>query len=356
MTRLALAISLAVALPSCGDVADSTIGQTTPGGAGGSAGSATGAAGSGGGIAQAGSGGSAGAQAGAANAFPLGTWTTCVEGIHTQIAVFLNGAGFQQNATLTLSPGASGPLATYVDQNGVVLQLAFHDTGADTALLASPLLIKPESTAMCVTGPGITASYPATMAVSNGTMTYDHGVVLVELGGIVSADTGCGSVSSPGNAWFLCEDGPAPSSAAGTSPAAFPVGGYTCTSEAATYYEAQGLKQFLTAGGENGKLTLSQSGATLTAEYASDKFVTGTMHLTATTATTAIAEAGQSLSAACYVPAGTGSVTPETLPLSFGALLVDGPTLLLAFAGTMPTSSACGGAKKAGTLVCVKTP
>jgi hypothetical protein len=249
-----------------------------------------------------------------------------------------------------------GLVATYLDQSDVVTTFALEDAGAGVAHLSAPVTSKPGAAALCVAGPGLSGSYPASMTASSGTMTAAaSGTVFFELRGTFSADAGmCGSVTSPGYLWILCEGGPVAKPAPAVATTAFQAGGYTCSSDAETYYDYQGQKQFVTAGGPNGKLVLSELGGAATVEYTGDKFVDGTLHFDATTATTALAGGGQALVAPCYVPAGTGSVTPETLPISFASLVLDGSTLFVAYAGTMPPASSCAGARKAGVLICTK--
>jgi len=108
-----------------------------------------------------------------------------------------------------------------------------------------------------------------------------------------------------------------------------------------------------------GTLTLTQDGADVTAVYSGDSAVTGTLFLTATTATTAIAEANQTMTAPCTVPISTvtgggPSPTPMTLPLTAGSLALVGSTLFVSFTGTMDAGSACPGALLAAGLICSK--
>jgi hypothetical protein len=148
--------------------------------------------------------------------------------------------------------------------------------------------------------------------------------------------------------------------AVGTSAASpeLPVGSYACRADFEAYEDVAGEKEY-SAGGATGTLTLTQTGTAVTADYEGDMYVAGTMHLAATTATTAIADENQTLSALCTLPIndGTGggpSQTLQVLPVGAGSLSVVGPTLFLSFAGTMGAGSACAGASMGGSLVCTK--
>ena len=122
-------------------------------------------------------------------------------------------------------------------------------------------------------------------------------------------------------------------------------------------YDAVGAMSDNASSGGNGTLTLTQTGAEVTAVYSGDPSVAGTLRLVATTATTAGAEANQSLTAPCTVPISIGpeggpSPTPVTLPIGAGSLAVAGSTLFLSFTGTMDASSSCPGALFAASLIC----
>jgi hypothetical protein len=132
-------------------------------------------------------------------------------------------------------------------------------------------------------------------------------------------------------------------------------GAYSCTSQVETAYESNGGKQFVASGGQGGALTLLQQGTTLTAPYSSDSALVGTLQFDLATETTATASAGQSVTTPCEVPVSTTSGVPETpgtLSVSAASVTALGSTLFLSFAGTMAASSACAGARKAGSVIC----
>ncbi len=166
----------------------------------------------------------------------------------------------------------------------------------------------------------------------------------------------CGTTSSPGSLWFLCEDdldgAPSPATTAPPSIAQLPVGEYACASEVTMFDPGEGIGYGAIA---DGTLTLTQTGPEVTAEYSGDAFVAGTLYLLATTATTASVEASQSLSASCTVPTSPGTASSlMPAPITAGSLAVAGSTLFLSFEGTMDTSSSCPGAWLAGSLICSK--
>jgi hypothetical protein len=71
--------------------------------------------------------------------FPIGTYRSCAQGMHNPDGnSFLNIAGFESGAVLTLSQSGPTVTATYVDQNGVTRSLRFSATARTSATLAQP--------------------------------------------------------------------------------------------------------------------------------------------------------------------------------------------------------------------------
>ena len=298
--------------------------------------------------------------------FWLGTYTGCAVGADDGS---LNSGGFEPGVSLTLAQSGQTLTATYVDDNGAVSSFDFTSTTSTTATLASSGKTVSGFVISCTDGPGDSWLVPAVMRVTAGALTYDDGTVFVNLVGNVQdqqTDAGeCGSTALPSKFWALCEDrhGGAPATeppdAAAPPASNLPVGQYTCGSDVETYDVVGGEKEYVTGGGTGGTLTLTQTGTEVTAEYDGDSSIAGTIHFTATTATTAIAEENQTLMAPCTVPIapGTGggpSPTPQVLPIGAGSLSVVGSTLFLSFAGTMGASSSCSGASMGGSLICSK--
>lgn len=202
--------------------------------------------------------------------------------------------------------------------------------------------------------------YPAEMSVTAGALTHDADVVFLTLTGDLRSDAGaCGARSQMASFWIVCEDqqGEAVRTASErpASVASLPAGPYSCSSQVETFYQVNGLNQHVT-GGATGTLTLMENGAKVTTRYNSDTSLAGTLHFTATTSTTASAEAGQSLMAPCMISKETGrpSRTPEPVSIAAGSLSMIDSTLFLSFAGAMSQSSSCPGAQVAGSLICPK--
>ena len=135
---------------------------------------------------------------------------------------------------------------------------------------------------------------------------------------------------------------------------AFPTGVYACSSTlsaAGTY----GGESYESVAGGTGVLTVTQSGAVVTAAYAGDLFLTGTLRFVATTDSSAEPAApGQTLTVEC--PAPFGGPVQQTVSVKSGSLTMDGATLFLSFSGpAIPNgtgASACDGVTIPGTLTC----
>jgi hypothetical protein len=295
------------------------------------------------------------------SSFPIGTYTGCAQGAHNPSGNnFLNASGFQDGAVLTLAQSGTSVTSTYIDHNGATQSLSFSITTGSTAALAHKGQVIHGFSSLCVLGPGNEKGYPASMTVDAGTLTYNAGMVFLTLTGGLKSDAGaCGKLSQPrASFWVLCEDrqgGAHPSIDAGPPPVTQLAGQYSCNTQVETFYSINGLKHYV-AGGASGKLTLTAGGSKVTGRYSGDPSLAGTLRFSATTPTTAIAEAGQALIAPCMVPMGTGvpSQTPEPLPITTGALTLTDSTLFLSFAGTTAAGSSCPGAKVAGSLICAR--
>jgi hypothetical protein len=289
-------------------------------------------------------------------AFPIGTYTRCAEGQQNPNGNnFLNGAGFQVSATLTLAQSGDTVTSTYVDQNGIIQSLAFSPTATTQATLAGAGQVIPGFSSLCVQGPGNEGGYPATMTVDAGLVTYHAGEVLLTVTGGLQAQAGpCGNLSQAGASfWVLCED-----QQGRPAPVADPVGvtqltggRYSCRTQLETFARAGGLDQYI-AGGGAGTLTLTANGAEIAGDYSGDKSLSGALRFAATGATTAIAGSGQTMMAPCMLATPAPSSAPEPLPIAFGSLVVVGSTLFVTFAGTTAQGSSCPGAQVAGTLIC----
>lgn len=286
--------------------------------------------------------------------FPTGTYTSCAQGLRDDM---LDIAGFEQGATLDVVQHGSTLIATYVDQNGSTNALAFAPATSTSATLAGEAQVSAGFSVDCVQGVGAMGTYPAVLDATAGALTYSAGTVFLTLTGTVHGDAGpCGPTSMPATFWVVGAGGPAVEPAA-TAPPPSPTGlsgTYACTSQVETEYASGGSKDFVAGGGPGGQLTLTRTGATLSAHYSGDTALAGTLHLDLATATTATA-AGQDLTTLCDVPIGTpGALKPGTQSVAAASLTAVGPTLFLSFSGTMDAGSACAGARKAGSAICTK--
>jgi hypothetical protein len=297
-----------------------------------------------------------------ASSFPVGTYTNCAQGLRNPDGnTFLNGAGFQSGAILTLGQSGSNVMATYVDQNGATQSLGFSTTTSTSATLAQPGRVMAGFSSLCVMGPGIEKAYPASMTVTAGTLSYTAGMAIVTLTGGLQSDAGmCGTLTAPkASFWILCEDRQGGALTVDTGAPAvtqLPVGQYSCSTQVETYDQVNGINQYV-AGGASGTLTLTQNGAQVTAQYSGDPSLAGTLRLATTSSTTASVAAGQTLMAPCMVPVATGIMppqTPEPLPIAAGSLSIVGSTLFLSFAGSTGAGSSCPGAQVAGSVICSK--
>ena len=294
--------------------------------------------------------------------FPSGTYTTCAQGVHNPDGnIFLNTAGFESGAVLTLSQSGAAVKATYVDQNRLSQSLNFTTLTATSAVLAQPAQMSAGLSGLCVKRPRSSAPYPATMNATAGAMTYNSGAVFVTLtGGLVSEAGECGRLTQPDAAfWLLCGDragGPLRAGDAAPAPATrLPAGTYSCRSQVESSAQFNGIRN-VAGGGGTGTLTLAQDGAKVSAAYGGDAYLGGTLRFGLTTSTTAGAETGQTLQTPCTIPMGRAipPPTPQPLPVAAGSLTFVGSKLFISFTGTM--GSACADAQVAGTLICSKQP
>jgi hypothetical protein len=290
--------------------------------------------------------------------FPIGTYTNCARGVRNPSGnIFVNSAGFESDAILTLTQSGTTVTSTYDDQNRVTQTLRFSTTSGTSATVTQTGQVIPGFVGLCIMGPRNEIAYPATMNIRAGALIYDAGMVFIALTGGLEADAGtCGKLSEPvASSWLLCEhrqEGALRSTDAG-SPAVtpLPAGQYSCKSQVEILAHVDGTNQFITGGG-SGTLALSQDGASVSAQYSGDSSLAGTLRMSVTTSTTANAEAGQTLMTPCVVP--TRSQTPEPLSIAAGALAISDSTLFLSFAGTMAASSSCPDAQVAGSVICSK--
>jgi hypothetical protein len=288
----------------------------------------------------------------AGTSFPDGTYTRCAFGT-VSTGPFLIPSGFDDGATLTVTKSGDQRTATFADGSGRGASWSFTTTTSVSAVLAPNAPSTPGfGNSICVYGVGVSNEnfFPTSFAARWGAMTYESGAVFLALRGEIRSRTDCGDVAAPASVWIGCTGGPAPDVGASTAVLSFPIGDYTCTSQVGTHTTLDGKNAFITSGGSGGALTVTQSGARVTALYLGDPWLTGTLDFALGTASTGTGVAGQTLTARCAIDPTTAefSVTAASLAAA------DDGTAFLSFAGTMTAGGACPGGEKIATLVCAK--
>jgi hypothetical protein len=269
--------------------------------------------------------------------FAVGTYTQCAQGA---IGDNWGSTGFVPGATLTLTQTGRTLSAQYVS-GAASTPVTFALTGSASATLA------PAGQAFPLPSLGESCG-----AAAAGALIYDANAVFVSMLGAPDASAAgpCGPNGGGVGVWIVCaaEDGGAPGPSVDAGPPVptpafpFPVGDYACDSQ----------PDLLLVGGESsGTLTLTQTGAELTAAYVGDDpQLTGTLRFAITSAASAIVEPGQSLSGTCEAP----PMTPAPLSVASASLAVVDNTLFVSYAGVL--SGACAGDQAEGTLMCTPMP
>ncbi len=105
-----------------------------------------------------------------------------------------------------------------------------------------------------------------------------------------------------------------------------------------------------------GQLTITETGGVLTAAYANDSNVAGSMQFVATTESAAVpASTNQTMQVVCNNPwTQGGAPAPSTLPVTSSTLTIDGSYVVLSFTGNMTPSSTCPGAESFVSGLCSK--
>jgi hypothetical protein len=286
---------------------------------------------------------------------PTSSTDSDLAGSYSNCFVFQSGTAHGADGDLT---GA----ALSVVQDGPALSATFTQGSNSSTLHFTPIadaVATLASSGESLT-PGVqctatdTGFSDATLTASSGTLSRASNAIFLSVVGTVaappSATSPCAQISGveTGGVSIVCEANVASSTtpAASGAPMGIPTGVYSCTADISSYGPHD---QLLTGG--NGSITVTESGADLTATFnAGQNFPTGTLQLVSTTATTASAASGdQSLSAACIL---TSAAPQSTLDLSSSALAMIDGTLFMTFAGAFDAS--CEGLVSAGSAVCTK--
>ena len=283
--------------------------------------------------------------------FPVDTFTRCAFGT-VSAGSFLLASGFDDGATLTVAQSGDGRTATFAD-TGHTDRWTFAPTTRATATLSpSGQRASGLGSGVCAHGVGVSNEtfFPTIFDAAAGAMTYQAGTVFLSLAGALTSDTDCGQQSAPASVWIGCADGPALGSDAPASTTPFPVGDFTCTSQVGTRATLPGgQRAFFTSGG-TGALTLTQRGSQVTATYAGDAELSGSIDFVLSAAGAGTGSAPQSLDAQCEGVPMTGVLSVSAASLT----AVDG-TVFVSFSGAMSADGACPGAEKIASLVCTRT-
>ncbi len=157
---------------------------------------------------------------------------------------------------------------------------------------------------------------------------------------VVPPDAGAGESAQDGQA------GGQAGSRRDAPPPRFPPGVYACTSS---------LQTFDTGAGGSGTLTLTQTGATLTATYTGDYAATGTLEFVATTDGSANpASSGQSFDVYPCVDTDRPDGGSEPESVTAGSLTLDGDSLFMTIIGTPEGDPGCA-TPATLTLTCTRT-
>jgi len=209
---------------------------------------------------------------------------------------------------------------------------------------------------------------PSVAKLESGSLTFNAGTLFLSVEGTdeaVDAGAGCSNPGGQASVLITCRgDAGAPAGGidAGSDAASLGsdfVGAYTCTSSVVNSKAAP--SGYDSVDGENawnpmGKLTITETGGVLTATYANDSYVEGSLQFVATTQGAAVpATTNQTMQVVCNNPyAPTGNPSPSSLPVTSSTLTIDGSYVVLSFAGDMTSSSSCPGAETFVTLLCGK--
>jgi hypothetical protein len=297
------------------------------------------------------------------------------------------GPGFQLGAydncattTFLKVPGGGGQLglvgSVSLTQSGSELTVSY---GADSGVLDASLKFDQTSAISAALHPGQQMAgiavpcaplenAPSVAVLQSGSLTFNAGTLFLSVEGAdlgFDAGNGCSNPGGTASVVITCRDhagtpaaAPAPSNAAAL--ASDFVGTYTCASseinsklgDAGGYESVSSTSPWMATG----KLTVTESVGVLTAVYADDMFVAGTMQFVPTTRNAAgPASTNGAMQVYCYDPVGGSPNAPlETLPVTSSTLTIDGSSVVLSFAGTMAAGGQCVGAETFVSLLCAK--
>jgi hypothetical protein len=263
----------------------------------------------------------------------------------------------QSGSTLTVSYGGDGGVFT-------ASSLQFTQASDTSATLV------PGQEVAGVSVPCAPLDFAQSVAsLASGSLTYNAGTLFLSVEGAdepVDAGSGCANPGGKASILITCSDDSADAGAPEAGASVVPsealasafVGVYSCTS-AAVNSKAAHPDAYESVSGNSGDttlgtLTITETGGLLTAAYANDMFVEGSLQFVATTPGAAVpATASQTLQVECTDPWTDPGVAPlSALPVTSSTLTVDGDWVVLSVFGDMPSTSSCLGAETFVSLLC----
>jgi hypothetical protein len=258
---------------------------------------------------------------------------------------------------MTLGRSGSVLTANYGDANGA--------GGIPAASLRSATLL-PSQDATNIEVPCAPLEFTPTVAqLASGSLTYNAGTVFLSVEGTaepVDAGSGCSNSGGPASMIVKCSDdtGGLPGAdidagpSEGGSGSGF-VGVYSCNDSDQSYRAPPGGLE--SGGGGTGTLTITEAGGVLTAAYADDVFIEGSLQFTAKTeGAAAPTTSNETMQVFCP---GSGNPPPDggnlyPMLVTASSLTIDGSWVVLSFVGDMPSSSGCAGLTTSVSVLCAR--
>jgi hypothetical protein len=291
-----------------------------------------------------------------------GTYTGCARGIASEGPI----SGFEGSASLTIAGSDSDVTATYTDENGVKSTFDLAASAAATAELTSNASVTGYGYGLCAGSsshglPTLPESYPATLTAMDGALMTTSGTAILAATGTLAGVDGSGScsLSTPETYWIVCSDGPTSGAPTSSTGSGFPTGTYSCVSavDVAQHDPVAHADQ-----NSSGTMTLESSTTGVEVRYNNDVYLSGKLQFAVTSATSAVAVAGQSLDSVCtdYSQVPPAQLVSNTFPVTTASLLVVGSTIFLSYTGAAAESTGgsgsatttCPAASLVGTVIC----
>ncbi len=277
--------------------------------------------------------------------FPLGAFDNC--SFDTFLQTPGGGGSTGHGGTLVVSQTGSTLVVGYGGDGGA-LDASFEFT--PTSPNSATLVAGQELDGVQVSCAPLEFA-PAVAQLASGSLTYEYGTLFFSVIGTAQAlDAGGGCTNPGGQVAFVvtCGSDAAPSEGAREAESG-PDGGvsdfvgvYTCASLVNQFQP--GDIQASTSG--SGTLTIAQTGDQLTAGYANDAFVQGSLGFVATAGNAAAQEmTNETILVTCFDGSNPSQQIPQVVRST--TLTRDGTSVVLSFAG-----NGCYGAQLTGSLLC----